>query len=262
MAPCATRAFLLQGPAVGQSREASFRLPELPLSISLLFFSKFCSGNLAGSVCSYFQRNEWVSQQRFPRNVCAQGLGVDGASALCIKDSSLPQPAPPLPLRQESQDPASAWFSLSLLRGVFADGPSIVVNSKKIAFFLGLCWGEGRGDHFWGVTHYSPSYTPFLASSLGAAKQTEDLHLDRGYCLRQSTEKGAGQGCLGQQRTWLPLHLCLSSQLGTGSTIMLLWAQGLSWRILPHCFFSLASLPYAILPPIPIPIPRPTYLLV
>lgn len=106
------RAFLLQGPAVGQSGEASFRLPELPLSISLLFFSKLCSGNLAGRVCGYFQRNEWVSQQRFPRNVCAQGLGVDGASALGIQDSSLPQPAPPLPLRQESQDPASAWFSL------------------------------------------------------------------------------------------------------------------------------------------------------
>lgn len=38
----------------------------------------------------------------------------------------------------------------ALLRGVLADGPSIVVNSKKIAFFLGVCEGEGRGSYFWG----------------------------------------------------------------------------------------------------------------
>lgn len=88
--PLAALLFLLRGLLLGRAG----RLPSASRTPSLHQFAilqhLFCSGNLAGSVCSYFQRNEWVSQQRFPRNVCAQGLGVDGASALCITDFSLP----------------------------------------------------------------------------------------------------------------------------------------------------------------------------
>lgn len=59
----------------------------------------------------------------------------------------------------------------------------------------------------------SRSYIPLLASSLGAAKQIEDLRLDRGYCLRQSTEEGAGQGCL-----WPAEALAVSLSLSPLST--------------------------------------------
>lgn len=50
-----------------------------------------------------------------------------------------------------------------------------------------------------------------------------------------------GRATSGQQRPWLSLYHCLPSQLSTGSTVMVLWAQGLSWSVFSHCFFSLAS---------------------
>lgn len=68
-----TNTFLFQRPVIGQSNVVYFLLPktsslhQFPIPQHL-----FCSGNLAGGVCSYFRRNEWVNQQHFPQSVCAR----------------------------------------------------------------------------------------------------------------------------------------------------------------------------------------------
>lgn len=141
--------------------------PPVPYSSALV-----CSGNLAGRLCSYFQRSEWVrSAASPPECLCREHESM--AHLLSVQQPCSPPAAPPPP-RQRQQGPRLLPARPAPARGVIADPPlrSLGGGNRQggLCFQVAGCRGRGsalEGQRLWrgwraGFRRFSPNLQPKL----------------------------------------------------------------------------------------------------